>query len=68
MGFLKNIASKRSSLKTRNTDVTVAAQLTLRQSLWPLSIVTILFFLWVRQETLVPGIETLAPGELKSRY
>ncbi|KEF61792.1 MFS transporter, FHS family, L-fucose permease [Exophiala aquamarina CBS 119918] len=45
MGF-KQILSKRSALRTKNTDITVAAQLTLRQSLWPLSIVTILFFLW----------------------
>lgn len=43
---LNKILSKRSSLRTKNTDITVAAQLTLRQSLWPLSIVTILFFLW----------------------
>ncbi|KIW54867.1 hypothetical protein PV05_07199 [Exophiala xenobiotica] len=47
MGVLSRIASKRSTLTTKNTDVTTAAQLTLRQSLWPLSIVTILFFLWV---------------------
>lgn len=47
MGILSKIASKRSTLTTKNTDVTTAAQLTLRQSLWPLSIVTILFFLWV---------------------
>jgi FHS family L-fucose permease-like MFS transporter len=47
MGVLSKIASKRSTLTTKNTDVTTAAQLTLRQSLWPLSIVTILFFLWV---------------------
>ncbi|KAK5357944.1 hypothetical protein LTS13_011057 [Exophiala xenobiotica] len=46
MGVLSKIASKRSTLTTKNTDVTTAAQLTLRQSLWPLSIVTILFFLW----------------------
>lgn len=45
MAFAK-ILAKRSSLRTKNTDVTVAAQLTLRQSLWPLSIVTVLFFLW----------------------
>ncbi|KIW18824.1 hypothetical protein PV08_03113 [Exophiala spinifera] len=46
MGILSKIASKRSTLRTKNTDVTTAAQLTLRQSLWPLSIVTVLFFLW----------------------
>ncbi|OAL47363.1 l-fucose permease [Pyrenochaeta sp. DS3sAY3a] len=43
---LKNIISKRSSIKNSNQAVTTAAQLTLRQSLWPLIIVTILFFLW----------------------
>ena len=47
MGF-KTMFAKRSALKTRNDQVTVAAKLTLRQSLWPLTIVTILFFLWVR--------------------
>lgn len=41
-----NLLSKRSALRTKNTDVTPAAQLTLRQSLWPLTIVTVLFFLW----------------------
>ena len=51
MGLLQKIASKRSSLKTSNAEVTVAAQLTLRQSLWPLTIVTTLFFLWVRMRT-----------------
>jgi FHS family L-fucose permease-like MFS transporter len=30
-----------------NNKVTNAANLTLRQSLWPLTIVTLLFFLWV---------------------
>ncbi|KAM5471278.1 hypothetical protein MauCBS54593_003618 [Microsporum audouinii] len=33
-------------IRARNDQVTNAAQLTLRQSLWPLTIVTILFFLW----------------------
>lgn len=42
--FLKN----RSGLRVDNRKTTSAATLTLRQSLWPLSLVTILFFLWVR--------------------
>ncbi|KAK2748259.1 hypothetical protein FQN57_000917 [Myotisia sp. PD_48] len=33
-------------VRARNDQVTNAAQLTLRQSLWPLTIVTVLFFLW----------------------
>lgn len=42
-GFLKT----RSGLRVNNNQVTNAASLTLRQSLWPLTIVTLLFFLWV---------------------
>ncbi|KAL1858512.1 hypothetical protein Plec18170_002711 [Paecilomyces lecythidis] len=41
-GFLKT----RSGLRVNNNQVTNAASLTLRQSLWPLTIVTLLFFLW----------------------
>ncbi|KAF8242736.1 MFS general substrate transporter [Wilcoxina mikolae CBS 423.85] len=37
---------KRSPLKSRDDQVTNAASLTLRQSLVPLSLVTVLFFLW----------------------
>ncbi|KAK2783887.1 hypothetical protein FQN52_009406 [Onygenales sp. PD_12] len=43
---IKSILSKRSALRSKNDQVTNAAQLTLRQSLWPLTIVTLLFFLW----------------------
>lgn len=43
MGFGKN----RSALKTSNDTITNAAQLTLRQSIYPLILVTSLFFLWV---------------------
>lgn len=46
MGF-KQILKNRSSLRVDNNKVTNAANLTLRQSLWPLTIVTLLFFLWV---------------------
>jgi len=46
MGF-KEILKNRSSLRIDNRKTTSAATLTLRQSLWPLSLVTILFFLWV---------------------
>lgn len=47
MGRLGDIMKNRSALKTSNTSVTSAAQLTLRQSLYPLALVTSLFFLWV---------------------
>ncbi|KAL2215629.1 putative l-fucose permease [Thermoascus aurantiacus ATCC 26904] len=43
---IKQILKNRSSLKVDNNKVTNAANLTLRQSLWPLTIVTLLFFLW----------------------
>jgi hypothetical protein len=42
--------AKRSPLRARNNTVTKAAELSLRESLWPLMIVTILFFLWVSLE------------------
>lgn len=44
---VKEILKKRSGLRVDNNKTTSAATLTLRQSLWPLSLVTILFFLWV---------------------
>lgn len=44
---IKQILKNRSSLRVDNNKVTNAANLTLRQSLWPLTIVTLLFFLWV---------------------
>jgi FHS family L-fucose permease-like MFS transporter len=37
---------KRRSLRVRDDQRTKAAELTLRESLWPLALVTILFFLW----------------------
>ncbi|GFF27874.1 L-fucose-proton symporter [Aspergillus lentulus] len=40
--FLKS----RSALRVNNKSTTSAATLTLRQSLWPLALVTILFFMW----------------------
>lgn len=46
MGF-KEVFKNRSGLRVDNRKTTSAATLTLRQSLWPLSLVTILFFLWV---------------------
>lgn len=44
---LNKLFAGRSSLQNSNKTVTSAATLTLKQSLWPLTIVTILFFLWV---------------------
>ena len=38
---------KRPTLRTRDTELTKAANLTLKQSILPLCLVTILFFLWV---------------------
>lgn len=46
MGFTEFL-KRRSGLRVDNRKTTSAATLTLRQSLWPLSLVTILFFLWV---------------------
>jgi hypothetical protein len=46
MGFTEFMKS-RSGLRIDNKKTTSAATLTLRQSLWPLTLVTILFFLWV---------------------
>lgn len=46
MGF-KAFLKKRSGLRIDNSKTTSAATLTLRQSLYPLCLVTILFFLWV---------------------
>ncbi|KAF8416834.1 hypothetical protein EV426DRAFT_395746 [Tirmania nivea] len=40
------MAFKRSPLKTRDDQVTNASDLTVRQSLIPICLVTILFFLW----------------------
>jgi FHS family L-fucose permease-like MFS transporter len=39
------------SLKVSDDEKTTAAELTVRQSIYPLSLVTILFFLWVSCET-----------------
>lgn len=39
---------KKHSLRTRDDQRTKASELTLRQSIYPLCLVTILFFLWVR--------------------
>lgn len=44
MGFFK-----KPTLRTRDDQRTSAAELTLRASILPLCLVTILFFLWVRQ-------------------
>jgi FHS family L-fucose permease-like MFS transporter len=38
---------KRRSLRNRDDQRTRAAELTLRESIYPLMLVTILFFLWV---------------------
>jgi hypothetical protein len=47
---------KKHSLRTRDDKRTAAAELTLRESIYPLCLVTILFFLWVR--TLCPPRHT----------
>lgn len=44
---VKEFLKSRSGLRVDNRATTSAATLTLRQSLWPLTLVTILFFLWV---------------------
>jgi len=44
MGFFK-----KPTLRTRDDQRTSAAELTLRASILPLCLVTILFFLWVQQ-------------------
>jgi hypothetical protein len=38
---------KKNSLKNRDDQRTKAAELTLRQSIYPIVLVTLLFFLWV---------------------
>jgi hypothetical protein len=38
---------KKNALKNRDDQRTNAAELTLRQSIYPIVLVTILFFLWV---------------------
>ncbi|KAJ5709918.1 hypothetical protein N7493_009510 [Penicillium malachiteum] len=43
---VKNFLKNRSGLRVDNRTTTSASTLTFRQSLWPLSLVTILFFLW----------------------
>ncbi|KAJ9267330.1 hypothetical protein DTO195F2_563 [Paecilomyces variotii] len=43
---VKKFLKSRSGLRVNNNQVTNAASLTLRESLWPLTIVTLLFFLW----------------------
>jgi hypothetical protein len=48
MGVAQLLKS-RSALRVNNKSTTSAATLTLRQSLWPLALVTILFFMWVSQ-------------------
>lgn len=44
MGFMKR------TLKVSDDEKTTAAELTLRQSIYPLCLVTILFFLWVSSD------------------
>lgn len=44
MGFKAFV--KRRSLRARDTERTKAAELTIRESLYPIILVTILFFLW----------------------
>lgn len=44
MGFKKFVKDR--SLKVSDDRVTKAAELSLRESIWPISLVTTLFFLW----------------------
>lgn len=44
---VKRFLQNRSGMRIDNSKTTRAATLTLRQSLYPLGLVTILFFLWV---------------------
>jgi FHS family L-fucose permease-like MFS transporter len=37
---------KKRSLKVSDKSVTNAAELTVRESIWPIALVTVLFFLW----------------------
>ena len=60
MGFLQ-----RYSLKTRDDQRTKAAELTLRQSLYPIALVTTLFFLWVC--TAVRSVNNRAQTDLLSK-
>jgi FHS family L-fucose permease-like MFS transporter len=60
MGFMQKYA-----LKTRDDQRTRAAELTLRQSLYPLALVTTLFFLWVCSAVL--SINTRANTDIPSK-
>ena len=55
---------KKHSLRTRDDQRTKASKLTLRQSLYPLCLVTILFFLWVCTSLgpLRVAVDRFAPG------
>lgn len=44
MGFKEYLKAR--SLKAPRDSVTKAAELTVRESIWPISLVTVLFFLW----------------------
>ena len=48
------LSFKKHSLRTRDDKRTNASELTVKQSLYPLCLVTILFFLWVNH---LPSIE-----------
>lgn len=53
MGFFK-----RPTLRHRDDKRTRAAELTLRESIYPLMLVTVLFFLWVKYSTKHPKFTT----------
>jgi FHS family L-fucose permease-like MFS transporter len=59
MGFFK-----KPTLRTRDDQRTSAAELTLRASILPLCLVTILFFLWVH---LSPSFDSLSNALRASR-
>lgn len=54
MGFLK-----RPKLRSRDDQRTRAAELTLRESIYPLCLVTILFFLWVSRTVAVAVVRPI---------
>jgi hypothetical protein len=49
---------KKNTLKNRDDQRTKAAELTLRQSIYPIVLVTILFFLWVSENVAYRRLST----------
>ncbi|KAI6824392.1 MFS general substrate transporter [Hortaea werneckii] len=59
---------KRMNLKQGNTARTNASQLTLRQSIYPICLVTILFFLWLWHFQTILGIDRARSAGLQAAY